>query len=321
MESMMTGIWMYVFCILGFLFLIKGADLFVDGTSSIAKLLKIPSLIIGLTIVAFGTSAPELSVSITSAIKGQNGIALGNVVGSNIFNVLVVAGVAALLTPLRVQSNLIKKDLPFNLLASVALIVLSFDVFLNKTSDNVLSRSDGIILLLLFCVFMYYLITYAINSRDEEEAIKTLPVWKSILFTVIGLAGIIIGGDLVVDSASAIAISWGMSEAMVGLTIVAIGTSLPELVTSIVAGRKGECDIALGNVVGSNIFNILLILGVSSTINPIEITDPFFITDILVMLVVCVMAFFFALNKKISRLEGLIMVLSYVGYMTYIIIR
>src|SRR5574344_1772877 len=207
MESMMTGIWMYVFCILGFLFLIKGADLFVDGTSSIAKLLKIPSLIIGLTIVAFGTSAPELSVSITSAIKGQNGIALGNVVGSNIFNVLVVAGVAALLTPLRVQSNLIKKDLPFNLLAAVALIVLSFDVFLNKTSDNVLSRSDGIIFLLLFCVFMYYLITYAINSRDEEEAIKTLPVWKSILFTVIGLAGIIIGGDLVVDSASAIAIS------------------------------------------------------------------------------------------------------------------
>ena len=325
-ASLMHGVWMYVFLIVGFALLLKGADFFVDGASSIARLLKVSPLIIGLTIVAFGTSFPELAVSVTSAIKGQNELAVGNVVGSNIFNSLMVLGFSALFMPVVVQKNLIQKDLPFNILLSFILFVLFFDTVFNPGFPNTLSRGDGIVLLAFFAVYMFYMVFTALSSRSEYEQqtegdIKQMGVTKSILFTIFGAVAIVLGGDLTVDAASAIALSWGMSETLVGLTIVAIGTSLPELVTSIIAAKKGECDLAVGNVVGSNIFNILLILGVSSTINPIEMTDPHLFADMLIMLAVSVLTFAVSVPKKIHRWEGAVMIALYVGYMVYIVLR
>ena len=312
----------YILLLIGFVLLIKGADFFVDGASSIAKALKVPALIIGLTIVAFGTSAPELAVSVSSAMKGQNGIAVGNVVGSNIFNLLMVVGSAAIIYPLAVKKSVLIKEFPFTLLSGVALFILVQDMALDGASVNTLSRIDGLMLLLFFGIFMYYLIEVALKARanGEEEEIEGMPLGKSILFAIGGIIGIVIGGDMVVDSASNIARAWGMSETLVGLTIIAIGTSLPELVTSIVAARKGESDIALGNVIGSCIFNVFLILGVSSLINPIEMVGPIFI-DILIMIIVTIATYFFAINKKITRLEGGLLVGSYVVYMAYIIMR
>ena len=329
LSSLMNGPLMYVFLLVGFVFLIKGADFFVDGASSIARILKVSPLIIGLTIVAFGTSFPELAVSVTSAIKGQNALAVGNVVGSNIFNTLMVLGFSAIFMPVLVQKNLIQKDLPFNILISFVLFVLSFDIFFSNfgaQTSNILSRGDGIVLLSLFAIYMFYIVFSALSSRSEFESqtegdIKQMGVVKSIIFTVCGAAAIVIGGDLTVDAATAIALHWGMSETLVGLTIVAIGTSLPELVTSIIAAKKGECDLAVGNVVGSNIFNILLILGVSSVINPIELTDPNLLVDMLVMLGISVMVFGISIPKKIRRWEGIILILMYAAYMTYIVLR
>lgn len=329
LSSLMNGPLMYVFLLVGFVFLIKGADFFVDGASSIARILKVSPLIIGLTIVAFGTSFPELAVSVTSAIKGQNALAVGNVVGSNIFNILMVLGFSAIFMPVLVQKNLIQKDLPFNILISFVLFVLSFDIFFSNfgaQTSNILSRGDGIVLLSLFAIYMFYIVFSALSSRSEFESqtegdIKQMGVVKSIIFTVCGAAAIVIGGDLTVDAATAIALHWGMSETLVGLTIVAIGTSLPELVTSIIAAKKGECDLAVGNVVGSNIFNILLILGVSSVINPIELTDPNLLVDMLVMLGISVMVFGISIPKKIRRWEGIILILMYAAYMTYIVLR
>ena len=337
-ASLMHGAYMYIFLIVGFVLLIKGADYFVDGASSIAKILKVSPLIIGLTIVAFGTSFPELAVSVTSAIKGQNALAVGNVVGSNIFNTLMVLGFSAIFMPVVVQKNLIQKDVPFNVLISFVLFVIAFDVFFGSglsgaVSDNesakiqnILSRGDGIVLLAFFVIYMFYMIFSALGSRREYEAqtegdIKQMGVAKSVLFTILGAVAIVVGGDITVDSATAIALHWGMSETLVGLTIVAVGTSLPELVTSIVAAHKGECDLAVGNVVGSNIFNILLILGVSSVINPIESTDPNLLVDMLVMLAVSVLCFAVCLPKKIRRWEGAVMIACYIGYMVYIILR
>ena len=336
-ASLMHGPFMYIFLIVGFVLLIKGADFFVDGASSIAKILKVSPLIIGLTIVAFGTSFPELAVSVTSAIKGQNALAVGNVVGSNIFNALMVLGFSAVFMPVIVQKNLVQKDLPFNVLISFVLFVLAFDVFfgsgiVQNAADgavqvsNVLSRGDGIVLLALFLIYMFYVVFSALSSRAEFESqtegdIKQMGVVKSILFTIFGAGAIVLGGDLTVDAASAIALHWGMSETLVGLTIVAIGTSLPELVTSIIAAKKGECDLAVGNVVGSNVFNILLILGVSSVINPIELTDPHLLIDMLVMLGISVICFAVSIPKKIYRWEGIIMIACYVGYMVYIVFR
>lgn len=312
----------YILLLIGFVLLIKGADFFVDGASSIAKALKVPSLIIGLTIVAFGTSAPELAVSVTSALKGQNGIAVGNVVGSNIFNVLMVVGVAAIIYPLTVKKSVLFKEFPFTVLSCVVLFILSIDHFMDGATTNILSRTDGAILLIFFSIFMYYLIESALKARanDEEEEVETMPLWKSIVFSIGGIIGIVIGGDIVVNSATNIALSWGMSETLVGLTIVAIGTSLPELVTSVVAAKKGESDIALGNVIGSSIFNVFLILGVSSMLNPIELSGPIFI-DIFIMLVITLLTFVFSMNKRINRAEGGVLVAGYIAYMAYIIIR
>ena len=281
--------------LVGFLLLVKGADWFVEGASSIAKKIKIPSFVIGLTIVAFGTSAPELAVSITAALKGSNDIAIGNVVGSNIFNILVVLGMSAAITPIIVEKGMIKRDYPISIIVSVLLGILAMDTILWKKPGMQIGRMDGIILLIVFAAYMFMTVKSGIQNRTEEEPIEELSLWKSILISVLGLAGIVLGGDWAVDGAKEIARTLGLSEALIGLTIVAIGTSLPELVTSIVAARKGENDIAVGNVIGSNIFNMLLILGVSSIIHPMDVSQTY-LYDI-VMLILTMLAVYIPIAK------------------------
>lgn len=311
--------------VIGFALLVKGADYFVEGASSVAKRLRIPTFIIGLTIVAFGTSAPELAVSMTAAIKGSNDIAIGNVVGSNIFNLLVVLGCSAAILPLTVEKSIIKRDYPLSIGAVAVLGVLSIDIF-RKSSEMKISRLDGIILLVCFAFFMYMTIHEALKHRKEkehEEEVQNMsfPMGKSILICLLGLAGIVIGGDMSVDGAKEIARFFGLSEAIIGLTIVALGTSLPELVTSIVAAKKGESDIAIGNVIGSNIFNIFLILGVSGTILPMQVSDTY-IYDMGILLAVSVLAFIpIAKTKKVARWQGVSMVLIYVAYTAYLFMR
>ncbi len=314
-----------VLLLLGFILLIKGADFFVEGSSSIAKTLKIPSIIIGLTIVAFGTSAPEAAVSIIAGINKQNDIALGNVIGSNIFNILAVLGISAIIKPMKIERSIIAKEYPFSILATVALLILSADKWLNSGANN-LSRADAIVLVLFFIVFLYALITSALSSKDnvktkEDEIKPKHSLLKSILLGAGGLTAIILGGQLVVDNATKIALQFGISEALVGLTIVAIGTSLPELVTSIVAAKKGESDIAIGNVVGSNIFNVFFVLSSSALINPLNISI-INITDLIILTLVMVLVYFFCITqRKISRLEGIILSSLYIAYMIFIIKR
>ncbi|BAC12399.1 calcium/sodium antiporter [Oceanobacillus iheyensis] len=315
----------YVWLVVGFALLVKGADWFVDGSSNIAKLLRVPPILIGLTIVALGTSSPEATVSIIAALEGTADVSIGNVIGSNIFNITLTVGLAAFIFPLQVQNETIKKEIPFTLLASVALLVLMSDIFLQGLSSNMITRSDGVILLLFLTIFMYYIIEVGLKSRKEsrEEEISNEDIsWgKNGLITIIGLAGIIGGGQLVVTNATEIAYSLGMSETLVGLTIVAIGTSLPELVTSISAALKKESEIALGNIVGSNIFNILFVLGASSVITPLAINEKIF-TDIWLMIILTILLLIFSRTKyRIGRKEGLILALFYIAYMVFIIIR
>lgn len=311
--------------IVGFFFLVKGADLFVDGSSSIAKRFGIPSVIIGLTIVAIGTSAPEIAVSITAAIEGRNEIAVGNILGSNIFNLLVVAGLCAAIKPINVNIDILKRDLPFSILAAVALLIMGLDTVIFKTEASFISHIDGFILLILMCIFLFLTIRSARENRVVESKqpfdMPTPPIGKALISLGIGLVAIIIGGNFVVDSASAIAASFGISQTLIGLTIVAIGTSLPELVTSFVAARKGESDIAIGNVVGSNIFNIFLVLGISGVITPIPFT-MFSVIDVTFLIAISLMVYAFSISsKKINRPEGILMILLYIGYTFYIIAR
>ncbi|MFD1851699.1 calcium/sodium antiporter [Oceanobacillus bengalensis] len=314
----------YILLIIGFALLIKGADFFVDGASNIARLLRVPSILIGLTIVAFGTSSPEATVSIIAALEGNADVSLGNIVGSNIFNLTLVVGLAAFIYPLKVQTETIRKEIPFTLLASVALLILMSDVALVGFGDNLITRSDGFIFLLFFAVFMYYVIEVALKSRhsSSDESVPRNVKWgKNVLITVIGLAGIIIGGDMVVTNATEIAYALGMSEALVGLTIIAIGTSLPELVTSITAALKKESEIALGNIVGSNIFNILFVLGASSIISPLAVNTKMYI-DIYVMIILTVVLLIFSrTNYRIGKREGMLLAIAYIIYLVYIIIR
>lgn len=309
--------------LLGFLFLVKGADFFVDGSSGIARFFKIPSIVIGLTIVSFGTSLPELAVSLTSALKGINGIALGNVVGSNITNLMLVTGTTAIISPIPVDKNLMKKDFPFSMLITAALLAISADKILSGNPEQMITRGDAIILLVLFVIFMYSTVNYSLSSSQEEQDNEenASPLWKSILLSVLGLAGVIAGGQMVVKSASAIAAAAGMSDTLIGLTVVAFGTSLPELVTSIIAARKGENDIAVGNVVGSNIFNILFILGLSSLIAPIAVSQEI-ITDSLILIGFSAFVWLFAWPKlKVSRPLGISMILLFAAYYVYIFLR
>ncbi|WP_138419036.1 calcium/sodium antiporter [Aquibacillus sediminis] len=315
----------YILLIIGFLLLIKGADFFVDGSSKIARLLHVSPLLIGLTIVSFGTSAPEATVSITAAVHGTETVSLGNVVGSNIFNITLAIGVTALIYPLKVESATVRKEIPFTLLTCVALYVLISDMFLQNGTTNMLTRSDGIILLLFLLIFLNYIFEVARNDREQvlEKNISTSPkTWgKNIVLTIVGLAAIVFGGNLVVDSSTAIAYAWGMSETLAGLTIVAVGTSLPELVTSAAAALKKQSDIALGNIVGSSIFNILFVLGTTATISPLHISNKIFF-DILIMILLTATLLLFSRSKyTIGRFEGFILVLCYVVYMVFIIIR
>lgn len=314
----------YILLIVGFALLIKGADLFVEGSSNIAKLLRVPAILIGLTIVAFGTSSPEATVSIIAALEGSAGVSLGNVVGSNIFNITLVVGVAAFLYPLKVESETIRKEIPFTLLASTALLILMSDIALQGVSNNLLTRSDGFIFLLFLTIFMYYVIEIGLKSRKdtaEESATEDIPWGKNILITILGLAAIIFGGNLVVDNGTEIAYSLGMSETLVGLTIIAIGTSLPELVTSISAALKKESEIALGNIVGSNIFNILFVLGGSATISPLAVDDKVFIDVTLMIVLTVVLLIFSRTSFKVGKREGLVLAAAYFIYLLYIILR
>ena len=319
----------YVLLILGFVLLIKGADFFVDGSSSVAKLLKVPTIVIGLTVVAFGTSMPEMSVSVTAALQGSNDLAVSNVLGSNIFNLLVVLGCCAILNPVQAKWSLLKKEFPFSIFIAVILLLLDSDFSVSKvlkgTESFSLGRQGGILLLILFAVFLYATVKTALSARGEQtevdEEYKVMSPVKSAVYIVAGLAGIVLGGDLVVDSACEIAETFGLSQTFIGLTIVALGTSLPELVTSMVAAGKGENDLAVGNVVGSNIFNILLILGVSATITPItlEVTAVY---DTLILIVASLIVYAAAISKReIRRTEGVIFLVAYLAFFVYILGR
>ena len=315
-----------LFLVIGFVFLVKGADIFVEGSSSIAKKFKVPSIIIGLTIVAMGTSLPEAAVSVTASIANKNALAVSNVIGSNIFNLMMVIGVCAIMTPVAVNKATLKRDFPFSVICAILLLVLGL------IGPMSLGHADGVIFLILFAGFIGLMIRSAMKASKEgnavaseeieaAEEIKIMPVWKSVLFIVIGAVGIIIGGDVVVDSASNIAAKFGMSQTLIGLTIVSVGTSLPELVTSIVAARKNEVDMALGNAIGSNVFNILFVLGIAGAISPMAfLTEN--VIDIVILVVFSLIVWLFAWTKKeIKRGEGLIMVLLYVLYVVYICMR
>ena len=304
---------MYLLLIVGFVLLVKGADFFVSGASSVAKALKVPSVIIGLTIVAMGTSAPETAVSITASLGGNNGISLGNIIGSNIFNLLMVIGISAVIIPFNSDKEILKRDMLWNIAITVLLLVLIF--------DGSLSRLDGVILLAGIAAYLTVVVRSALKNRVEDNSDEKVSVPKAVVFILGGLAAIVFGGDLVVDNASLIAKSLGMSDTLVGLTIVAIGTSLPELVTSIVAAKKGDSGLALGNAVGSCIFNILFILGIASTIAPMT-ADYEIIADVCILIFVSIVTYLFARTKeRVSRLEGLLCMLIYGTYSAYIIMR
>ena len=304
-----------VLLLVGFVFLIKGSDFFVDGASSIASLLKIPTIIVGLTIVAFGTSAPEAAVSITSSITGSNAMAVSNVIGSNMFNLLMVIGISALLGDLLMEKSTLNKDLPF-----LVGITILFAVFI-LIGWNI-TPIEGIILLVILIAYVVYLIHTARKSDEASKVEKAkLSLPKSIIFIIVGLAGIVLGGDLVVNSASDIAIALGMSETLVGLTIVAIGTSLPELVTSITALKKGENQLVIGNVIGSNIFNILFVLGASSAISSIPLNSSM-LTDVIMMVAVTNLCFIIGKTQdKFDKKEGTVLVACFILYMAFAILR
>ena len=315
----------------GFAFLVKGADFFVEGSSSIAKKLKVPPIIIGLTIVAMGTSLPETAVSVTASLVQNNELAVSNVVGSNIFNLMFVIGVCSILTPIMVQKATVVRDIPLSLGCALFLLVLGISGLGDKAGMT-LGHADGVIFLIVFAGYIFTMVRSAMKARaagqkveiegvEECDNMKELSYGKSILFLIVGAAAIAFGGDLTVDTASRIAIELGMSQTLVGLTIVSIGTSLPELVTSVVAARKNEVDMAVGNAVGSYIFNILMVLGISSAISPVALIRENII-DIVLLMVFSVMVWIFAgTRKKIERKEGIIMVVVYLVYCAYIIAR
>lgn len=312
-----------ILLVVGFVFLIKGADFFVEGASAVANKLHVPPLIIGMTIVAMGTSLPELSVSVTASMAGSNQLAIGNVVGSNIFNLLVVLGSCALFSVLEVSEDTIKKDFPFSVACALALMVMGL-------IGNKVGHIDGLILLAVFMVFLLSMVRSAKKSRreaameaevDVEEEIEDLPVWKCILYIVGGAVAIKFGGDWVVDSCTTLALKFGMTETLVGLTIVALGTSLPELVTSVVAARKNALDMAIGNVVGSNIFNILLILGTAAAISPMNYLTVNAIDAVILIVFSGIVWLMCAVKKNLGRFQGIIMLAFYIGYLAYIIIR
>ena len=296
---------------LGFVMLVKGSDWFVDGAAGIAAKFRIPQIIIGLTIVAMGTSAPEAAVSITAAMGGSADITVGNIVGSNILNVLVILGLASAIVPVAVGKSTLKIDIPFMIAISAIFLLLGW--------DGTITRIDGLVLIALFAGYIGYMIWEALHSNEEGDEIKDMPIWKMLLSTVIGLALVVWGADVAVDAATKLAQIFGMSERFIGLTVVALGTSLPELFTSVTAARKGNADIAIGNIVGSNIFNILFVVGLSSMVIDVPFAANFRI-DMLVAIAACVFIWLAALkSKKLARWAGFTLLLGYVGYFVYLL--
>lgn len=303
----------YLLLLIGFVLLIKGADFFVDGSSSLARIMKVPSVIIGLTIVAMGTSAPEASVSVNAALAGSNDIAISNVIGSNLFNGLVVVGVCAFMAGFKTNPEILKRDMPLNIIVTAILCIMLLDRHINHI--------EGIILLIGMAVYIAVMVISALKNRETADECKILSLPKSLIFIIGGLIAVIFGGTLVVDNACLIAKDFGVSENFIGLTIIAIGTSLPELVTSITATRKGDSGLALGNAIGSNLFNILFILGMSATICPLNVLSESII-DCIILLVSAVILYVFARTKKtMNRWEGIVCVFLYVGYTAYLLIR
>ena len=303
----------YLLLLIGFVLLIKGADFFVDGSSSLARIMKVPSVIIGLTIVAMGTSAPGASVSVNAALAGSNDIAISNVIGSNLFNGLVVVGVCAFMAGFKTNPEILKRDMPLNIIVTAILCIMLLDRHINHI--------EGIILLISMAVYIAVMVISALKNRETADECKILSLPKSLIFIIGGLIAVIFGGTLVVDNACLIAKDFGVSENFIGLTIIAIGTSLPELVTSITATRKGDSGLALGNAIGSNLFNILFILGMSATICPLNVLSESII-DCIILLVSAVILYVFARTKKtMNRWEGIVCVFLYVGYTAYLLIR
>ena len=317
--------------VIGFVLLIKGADFFVEGSSSVAKKFHVPAMLIGMTIVAMGTSLPECAVSVTASLANNNSLAVSNVIGSNIFNLMVVCGAGALFSPLTIRQDTLKKEFPLSIICAALMLVLGY-------IGMTLGHIDGIIFLVLFVGYLLWMIQSAKKARAAvlsdpgqsgqieqaefvEENIAILPTWKSLVFIIGGMIAIKFGGDFVVDGASSIASSMGLSQTLIGLTIVAMGTSLPELVTSLVAAKKGEVDMALGNVIGSDIFNILFVLGIATAISPISFLMENVI-DIILLIIMSVIVLAFAWTRQqINRKEGILMLLMYAAYMVYICVR
>ena len=317
----MEALKVIVLLLIGFILLLKGADFFVEGASSVAKALRVPSIIIGLTIVAMGTSLPELAVSVTASMTNNNALAVSNVVGSNLFNLMVVLGASALMNPIIVGKETIKKDYPFSVACAILLLIMGI-------IGMELGHVDGAILLVIFIGFILYQVLSALKARkantfekevlDEVEEIKEIPIWLSLIYIVGGAVAIKFGGDFVVKSAVSIASALGLSQTLIGLTIVACGTSLPELATSVVAAKKGELDMAVGNVVGSNVFNILMILGVAATLSPITFLQENII-DIGILLAFSLITWLLCWTKgKLDKKEGFLMMVLYVAYLVYI---
>lgn len=305
-----------ILLIVGFILLIKGADLFVDGASSTAQNFKVSKMLIGLTIIAFGTSAPEFAVSMQALAKGSTDMVLGNVIGSNILNILLILGIAAVIHPINIKDNTVKKELPLCLLISTLVVVLFLDIKLANGIVNEITRSDAIVILLFFTVFIYYLISLVRQKRESNEEEKPkFKLGKSLLLVVIGLVGIILGSDFVVNNASEIATKLGLSERIISLTIIAFGTSLPELVTTIVSSKKGEQDLLLGNIIGSNIFNICVVLGIPVAIFGTVTPGGFNTIDLILLIFSSFLLFIFAETKRtITKIEGYLMLLVFIIY-------
>ncbi len=307
--------------ILGFIFLIKGADIFVDGSSSTAQNFKVPKMLIGLTIVAFGTSAPEFAVSMSALAHHNTDMVLGNVIGSNILNILLILGIATLIKPIKLKDNTVKKELPLTILISTLLVVLMLDVHLAGDPVNRITRLDALVMLLFFTVFIYYLVTLAKSKKDKEDEKAPYGLGKSILFIILGLACIIVGSDLVVNNASNIAKTLGLSERVISLTIVAFGTSLPELITTIVSSKKGEQDLLVGNIIGSNIFNICVVLGLPVLIYGTIPTSGFSTIDLIMLIVSTIMLLVFSkTNKTITKSNGIVMLVAFAIYYTLVFV-
>lgn len=309
-----------ILLVVGFIFLIKGADIFVDGASSTAQNFKVPKMLIGLTIVAFGTSAPEFAVSMSALAYGNTDMVLGNVIGSNILNILLILGIAAVIKPIKVKDETVKKELPLTLLISTLLVVVFLDVKLANQLSNQITRSDGIVLLLFFSIFIYYLITLVLQKRDKVEKPK-FKIGQSIFLVIVGLMAIIAGSNMVVNSASSIAKLLGLSERVISLSIIAFGTSLPELVTTIVSSKKGEQDLLVGNIIGSNIFNICIVLGVPVSIYGSITPINFNVIDLIMLILSALIIYIFSCTKKtVSKTEGVIMLFLFVIYYTLVFV-